>query len=167
MLLLRIGIGLFFLGHGIPKLLGGPEKWAALGGAMGNIGISFTPTFWGFMAAISEALGGLLLILGLLVRPAAALMFFTMLIATIMHLKTGGGFGKVSHPGEMAVVFLALLVAGGGRYGLGALIRPCECSDVPTSDPASVLSESGSGSTTAKTNSAPATPGSQEPSGRG
>ena len=123
LLVLRVGIGLFFLGHGVPKLLAGPERWGQLGQAMGLIGITFLPGLWGFMAAISEALGGLLLIAGFLVRPTAALMFATMLLAAVQHLSNGHGFGPFSHPGKMAVVFIALIITGGGAYSIELLLR--------------------------------------------
>ncbi len=118
LLILRLGIGAAFMFYGIPKLLGGPDKWAGLGQAMGSVGITFAPAFWGFMAAISMALGGLLLILGLAVRPAAALMCATMLVATLMHLRAGDPASNTLHAAEMALVFLALVFTGAGRYHL-------------------------------------------------
>jgi putative oxidoreductase len=119
---LRIGIGIMFMVHGFPKLMGGPELWAKLGGAMGVFGITFAPTFWGLMAALAEGAGGLCLILGLGVRLAAGFMAFTMLVATLMHVNKGDGFNVYSHAAEMGIVFLALTIAGGGRLALGARI---------------------------------------------
>ena len=124
LLVLRLGIGLAFLAHGVPKILGGPETWQGLGRAMAVFGIGFAPTFWGFMAAFAEAFGALSLLLGLLLRPFAALMFFTMAVAAAMHLGRGDGFAGASHALELAVVFLALLISGGGAYGVGRLIGP-------------------------------------------
>ena len=111
---LRLGIGITFLFlHGGPKLLGGPETWVKLGGAMGSLGISFAPVFWGFCAALAEALGGLLLILGLFVRPAAVFMLITMFVAVVFHAQNGE---SIAHPLEMAIVFAALIVSGGGPW---------------------------------------------------
>lgn len=50
LLIIRIGLGIMFMMHGYPKLLGGPDKWEAVGGAMKHTGITFFPTFWGLMA---------------------------------------------------------------------------------------------------------------------
>lgn len=119
LLLLRVGIGgMFFFVHGWPKLLGGPEKWAKLGGAMQSVGVSGYPEIWGFMAAFSECIGGLCLMLGLFFRPAAALMFATMFVAATMHLSSGDGMGKSSHAIELGFVFLSLIFIGPGIYSL-------------------------------------------------
>ena len=56
LLIARIGMGAGFIYyHGWAKLMGGPERWEGLGGAMARYGIEFWPTFWGFMAAFSES----------------------------------------------------------------------------------------------------------------
>jgi putative oxidoreductase len=110
LLILRLGLGGMFMTHGLPKMLGGPAKWAGLGGAMGHVGVHFAPTFFGFMAAFSELGGGLCLALGLFFRPACGLLFITMAVASRMHLATGDGFGRASHAIELGIVF------GGGEY---------------------------------------------------
>ena len=121
LLILRVGVGLAFMLHGWPKISGGPEFWAKIGGAMGIVGISFAPTFWGFMAACSEFFGGLFLALGLFARPAAFFMAFTMLIATSMHITGGDGFNVFSHPLKMFFVFAGLIFSGPGRWSLDGL----------------------------------------------
>ncbi|MFA7174284.1 MAG: DoxX family protein [Kiritimatiellia bacterium] len=118
LLILRIGIGTMFMCHGIPKLLGGPEAWTKLGGALSAMGVSFAPTFMGFMAAISESGGGLLLILGLLTRPACFLLLSTMTVATAMHVKQGDPFTVYSHALEAAILFFSLLFIGPGKLSL-------------------------------------------------
>jgi len=118
LLLLRIGLGIMFVLHGWPKLAGGPERWAGVGGAMSNYGITFAPTFWGFLAAVSEFGGGILLLLGLFFRPASIFLFFTMLVAATMHLQKGDAFSDYSHAIELAIVFFSLYFTGPGRYSL-------------------------------------------------
>jgi putative oxidoreductase len=119
LLTLRLGLGVMFILHGTPKITGGPDLWVNLGGAMGNIGITFAPTFWGFMAAFAEFGGGILLVLGLLTRPAALMMAFTMMIATVMHLTSGDDFMHVaSRPLELLFAFVAIALLGGGRFSL-------------------------------------------------
>jgi len=123
LLVLRLGIGAVFIVHGVPKFLGGPELWAKLGGALGAFGIGFAPAFWGFLAACAEALGGVCLVLGIFVRPAAVFMFITMIVAARMLGRMDGDFTAVSHPLSLAVVFSALMLTGGGKYALGAFVK--------------------------------------------
>lgn len=119
LLVIRLGVGLmFFFVHGLPKIQAGPELWAKLGGAMGNLGISFAPAFWGFMAASAECFGGLFLAAGLLARPAAAAMAFTMLVAATMHLAAGDGLKGAAHAAELFFVLSGLVLAGAGRFSL-------------------------------------------------
>ena len=118
LLVLRLGIGAIFIGHGAPKILGGPERWKGLGMAMTNLGIDFMPVFWGFMAACSEFFGAIFLILGLLFRPASFFMAFTMVVATIMHLSNGDGFTVSSHPMKALIIFLSFIIMGPGKYAL-------------------------------------------------
>ncbi len=119
--MLRVGMGIMFIIHGYPKITGGPEKWLALGQAMGTFGITSIPHFWGFMAALSEFAGGILLILGLLVRPASLLLLITMIVAAGMHLSAGQGLQQASHAIEAGIVFLYLLIAGGGKINVVSL----------------------------------------------
>jgi putative oxidoreductase len=123
-LVLRIGIGIMFILHGYPKLMGGPDKWESLGANMGNVGIGFAPVFWGFMAAFAEGVGGLLLLLGLLTRPACLLLFITMVVAAIKHNLDEGKFMAGAHPTEDAIVFLSLIFIGPGKYSLDRWLLP-------------------------------------------
>ncbi|MFP4367793.1 MAG: DoxX family protein [Bacteroidales bacterium] len=120
--LIRVSFGIIYILHGFPKIAGGPEQWAQVGGAMGTVGLGFAPAFWGFMASISELGGGLLLVLGLFTRPAAAFMAITMLIALIMHISVGDSIGTVLHPLKGLVVFVSLLYSGGGKYSVDNML---------------------------------------------
>jgi putative oxidoreductase len=122
LLLLRLGVGLgFVFFHGWDKLSGGPERWTAVGGAVGQIGIGFGHTYFGALAAFSESVGALLLALGFLFRPAAALLFCTMTMATIQHVTTGQG--TPAHAFKNAWVFLGLMLIGPGRWSIDAWIQ--------------------------------------------
>lgn len=119
LLLLRIVVGSMFVGHGWPKLTGGPDAWEKLGKATTHLGIDFAPTFFGFMGAASEAIGGVLIVLGLFFRPAAVLLCLTMVVAAVMHLSSGDSIMDSSHAIEAAGVFLGLALIGPGNYALG------------------------------------------------
>jgi putative oxidoreductase len=118
LLVMRLGVGAMMIVHGYPKLIGGPEKWTKLGASMGNLGVHAYPEFWGFMAAVAEGLGGLLLILGLAFRPACLLLMFTMIVASVTHFSKGDTVGDASHAIELAFVFFGLFFIGPGRYSV-------------------------------------------------
>lgn len=123
LLVMRAGVGLCFLYiHGFPKITAGAELWGKLGAAMGNFGIHFAPVFWGFMSASAEFFGGACLLLGLLTRPAAAVLAFNMLVAAAMHLAMGQGLETASHALENLFLFAGLAFTGGGRYSLDQLL---------------------------------------------
>jgi putative oxidoreductase len=117
-LLMRLGIGVAFVFHGFPKLSGGVPVWEEVGRAMGFIGITSFPAFWGFMAGLAEFGGGILLILGVLFQPACLVLAFTMLTAMMFHIGRGEGFEGFSHAMEDGIIFLAMLLIGPGRYSL-------------------------------------------------
>lgn len=118
LLILRVGLGAMMMFHGLPKIMGGPDKWAALGGSMKVIGIDFVPAFWGFMAAIAEGMGGFLLLLGLFFRPVNMLLAFTMLIAALVHFGKGEGVMGAAHAMEVGIVFFSLIFIGPGKYSV-------------------------------------------------
>ena len=120
--LIRIGIGLsMMIFHGYPKIKGGPELWTNLGSDMSVVGINFLPVFWGFMAGFSEFFCSILLIIGILFRPAAFLLAMTMVIAVLKHLSIpegnpGAGWAGASHALELLVIYAALILTGPGKY---------------------------------------------------
>jgi putative oxidoreductase len=118
LLVLRLGIGAMFIGHGWPKLAGGAAMWRKVGGAMGHLGIDVWPTMWGLLAAMSETLGGLLFAIGFLFRPATAMLLATMAVASTTHLAKGDGIMGASHAIEAGIVFAAMLLVGPGRFAL-------------------------------------------------
>jgi putative oxidoreductase len=119
---LRVMVGISFaLVYGRPKIEGGPEFWTMIGSSMSNVGITFAPAFWGFMASLAEFGGGILLILGLFTRPAAAFMAFTMVMAAIVHLKALDPWHNVVNPLNLLAVFIALIFLGAGKYSLDYL----------------------------------------------
>jgi putative oxidoreductase len=119
LLIMRIGLGVAFLIHGLPKLHGGPKEWTELGKNMAHVGIDIFPVFWGFMAAVSEGIGGLLLIIGLFYRPVCLLLAFTMLVATLdQAAPSGRKFKDYSHPLKLIFVFVGMACIGPGRFSI-------------------------------------------------
>ena len=119
LLVMRLGLGVAFIAHGWPKMSGGPDVWVKLGARLEAVsGIGFLPEFWGFMAAFAEMGGGILLILGLLTRPAAFLLLNTMIVAALWHYTNGDGFGGYSHAMEAAFTFFGVFFLGAGKYSV-------------------------------------------------
>lgn len=118
LLLLRIGLGIAFIFHGLPKMLGGPEVWAQYGTAVEYLGITTAPMFFGFLAAVTELFGGILLILGLFYRPALIMLTITMLVAMIAKIGQGAAYPEMAHPMKMAIVFFSMLFIGPGKHSL-------------------------------------------------
>ncbi len=118
LLILRLGIGLMFMLHGFPKLMGGPPAWTRLGQSMANFGIYFYPAGWGFLAAFAEFGGGLLMLTGLFFRPAMIMMCIHMSVACYKHYSSGDSIESASHALEALITFLFLLLSGPGKYAL-------------------------------------------------
>ena len=115
LLIIRIGLGIMFIYHGYPKLLGGPHKWEELGHATGAVGIHFLPTVWGLLAALVETVGGFLLIIGLAFRLVCLLLVINLVVAAMVSFP-GGGLGDAAHALEDAIMFAGLLFVGPGKY---------------------------------------------------
>ncbi len=118
LLIIRLGLGVMMMMHGYPKLLGGPEKWEAVGSSMKYLGITFAPAFWGLLAAATETFGGFLVLIGLAFRPVCLLLTFTMIVAASMHIQTSTNYMVASQAIEVGVVFFGLAFLGPGKYSI-------------------------------------------------
>lgn len=110
-LILRVIVGIFFIGHAWSKLSG-------MDGFIGLItGMLGLPVFFAYLVAWSELIGGILLIIGLFTRYASILLSTIMLVA-IFTVKIKNGFMAA----ELDITFLAILISllftGAGKYGL-------------------------------------------------
>jgi putative oxidoreductase len=114
---LRVGAGLLFMQHGAQKLFG----W--FGGFGGQPGATAQLASMMGLAGVLELFGGLLVALGLLTRPVAAVLALLMVAAYFMaHAPQGAA--PISNGGELALLY-ALVWAyfagnGGGPHSLDA-----------------------------------------------
>lgn len=121
-LVLRLPVGVILLAHGAQKLFGwfGGYGLEGTGQYMASLGLE--PGYLlALLAGGAEFFGGLSLILGLLVRPSAVVLAFTMLVAILSAHVSNGLF--LSNDGyEFALVILAATVAlalsGAGRLSI-------------------------------------------------
>lgn len=120
--ILRVLVGITFVAHGSQKLFGWFGGYGLAGVAQWMESIGLAPGYlMALMAGSAEFFGGLALILGLLVRPAAAVLTVTMLVA-IFTVHIGNGFFMSDNGYEFALALmaatLALLIEGAGRLSL-------------------------------------------------
>jgi putative oxidoreductase len=103
--------------HGWSKLMAGTDRWEGLGSKLAQtIGLDFMSIPLGFMASFAESIAAILLILGLTTRPAAFLLAFTMMIASIKKLE--GGLKAAELPLLFLLLSLIILLCGAGKYSL-------------------------------------------------
>ncbi|AUG05277.1 DoxX family protein [Pseudomonas sp. S09G 359] len=122
--LLRAGFGVIMLTHGLPKLLGNAhgsmaDPMAASINLIQNRLHLPQPELFGLLVALLEAVGGLLLILGLGTRLIAAMMTVQMLTITCLLGPTWPWIDRgIEYPVLMALLSFYLVFRGAGRYSL-------------------------------------------------
>jgi putative oxidoreductase len=117
---LRVFAGLAFMSHGWPKVFDA-ERFARFSGGVADMGFP-APALFAWAAGLSELVGGLLIALGLLTRPAALFCVITMVVAAfIRHAEDP--FARKEKALLFLFVFLGYLVMGAGRLSLDGLIR--------------------------------------------
>ena len=120
--MLRLTLGAIFIcAHGWDKLAGGTATWHDVGTAMKHFGITFWPTFWGFLATMAETAGIVLFMIGLAFRPACLVIAITMAVAGIhmSHIAAKGmALQNASHPWELGLVFFSMMFIGPGKYSV-------------------------------------------------
>ncbi|AOA04311.1 MULTISPECIES: DoxX family protein [Pseudomonas] len=123
---LRIFVGIIFAAHGSQKLFG----WFGGGGLAGTAqwmeSIGLAPgTLMAVLAGGTEFLGGLALIVGLLARPAALGLSFTLLVA-IFSVHISNGLFMANNGYEFALALLggtvAVLIEGAGKLSIDRAI---------------------------------------------
>lgn len=125
-LVLRLPLGIIFAAHGAQKLFGwfGGYGLEGTGQFMASIGLQ-PGLLMAALAGSAEFFGGLALISGLLVRPAAVVLAVTMVVA-IFSVHAANGLFMSNNGYEFALALLAgtvsLVLSGSGRLGLDGAI---------------------------------------------
>jgi putative oxidoreductase len=126
LLLVRVVIGVLFIGHGAQKLFGwfggyGPK---GTGGWMDSIGIK-PGVFMAVLAGLMELFGGVLFSVGLL-TPLAGILIALVMVGTFkVHGKNGvwASANGYEYTLVLLVVAVAIALIGAGDYSLDALIK--------------------------------------------
>ncbi|WMB74343.1 DoxX family protein [Shewanella oncorhynchi] len=124
-LALRIPIGIILIAHGSQKLFGWFGGYGLEGTGQWMASIGLTPGYlMALMAGSSEFFGGLFLLLGLLTRPTALVLSFTMVVA-IFSAHIGNGLFLANNGYEFGLALLAatvsLTVSGAGKFAVDNL----------------------------------------------
>ncbi|MDH1469570.1 DoxX family protein [Shewanella sp. GD03713] len=125
-LALRIPIGIILMAHGSQKLFGWFGGYGLEGTGQWMASIGLTPGYlMALMAGSSEFFGGLLIIIGLLTRPTALVLSFTMVVA-IFSVHIGNGLFLSNNGYEFGLALLAatvsLAVSGAGKLSADNLL---------------------------------------------
>ncbi|MBK9246396.1 MAG: DoxX family protein [Burkholderiales bacterium] len=118
-LVLRLSVGVLMLMHGIHKVGAGVD------GIVGMVARTGLPGALGYLVYVGEVLAPVLVIIGLWTRPAALLMFVTMIVAVwLVHmgdllLLTKSGGWALELQGLFLFGSLAIALLGAGRFSLG------------------------------------------------
>lgn len=123
---LRVLVGIIFTAHGSQKLFG----WFGGGGLAGTAqwmeSIGLAPgTLMALLSGGTEFFGGLALIIGLLARPAALGLTFTLLVAIFtVHISNGLFMANNGYEFALALLggTLAVLIEGAGKLSLDQAI---------------------------------------------
>jgi len=127
MLVLRISVGVVIAMHGRMKLgwVGKGGSPAATAGWFENP-LGFKPgIFWAWVSIFAEALGGVLVALGLFGPfPAAAVASDLVVVTIVAHVPKGfwAGNGGWEFPVPLAAGALAIALVGNGQYSLDAVL---------------------------------------------
>lgn len=121
-LVLRLGIGIMFVAHGLQMafgLFGGPGV-KGFSGMLSGLGF-FPALFWSYLASYTVLIGGLLLIIGVQTRPAAVLLLIFILTAGVkVHLSKGFFLsnGGIEYTFVIAMACISVILLGPGRFSL-------------------------------------------------
>lgn len=123
----RIGAGIIFAAHGSQKLFGwfGGYGLEGTAGWLESIGLG-PGILMATLAGSAEFFGGLLLIVGLLVRPAALVLVATMVVAIVfVHLENGLFMANSGYEFGLAllVISAALVIRGAGSLSVDRLLQ--------------------------------------------
>ena len=119
--ILRIALGAILIPHGMQKLFGAFGGMGYAGNAALFERLGYTPgVFWGTLVGCTEFIGGILLVLGLFTRFAAAAVVIFMIVAIRFTSAKGffWGAGGMEYPILIGVCALYFVIRGGGPWSL-------------------------------------------------
>jgi len=126
LLIIRIVVGLLFVGHGAQKLFGwfGGYGIKGTGGWFESIGIKPGVTM-ALLAGLTELIGGILFTVGLL-TPLAGIMIAGTMVMAIVKVHAPNGLWATENGYEYNLILIAVTIGvaltGPGQYALDAFL---------------------------------------------
>jgi putative oxidoreductase len=77
---------------------------------------------WAYISTYAELIGGLLLLIGFLTRPAAFILVINMVAATLLTGFANFFMGGAAYPCLLAITSFVLLLSGPMQYSIDALL---------------------------------------------
>ncbi len=121
---LRLVTGVIFIAHGLPKFgIGGGGGLEGTAAWLGGMGVPL-PMLGAVLVALSETVGGAMLVVGFMTRVAAATQVIAMIVAIfLVHWSSGftanGGYQWAL---LMAAAAFALMMDGAGRFSVDRIM---------------------------------------------
>ena len=122
LLVLRMVVGVIMAAHGAQKVFGvfGGSGMEGFSGVVGNLGFA-PPLVWAWIAALSELVFGIFLVLGILPRVSAAGIASVVLVA-ILKIHGPNGFfmakGGYEYPLLILASCVSLMLTGAGKLSV-------------------------------------------------
>lgn len=115
---MRVFAGIALIIHGWPKIQD-PMRMVGM-----VEGLGFAPgAFWSPLLSVTEFFGGILLVLGLLTRPAAFATMIVLLTTVYAHwVAMGQGWSGAELSILWSTILLYFVMAGGNRFSVDAII---------------------------------------------
>ncbi|PKH89131.1 DoxX family protein [Colwellia sp. Bg11-28] len=126
-LALRIPTAIIFIAHGAQKLFGSFGGYGLEGTGQWMASIGLEPGYQlALLAGSAEFFGGIALLIGLLVRPAALMLSITMVVA-IFSVHFANGLFMTNNGYEFALALFAisisLMFSGAGKLALDNVLK--------------------------------------------
>jgi putative oxidoreductase len=120
-LILRAGLAILMLFHGISKVINGVDP------IVGMVTSAGLPGAFGYLVYVGEIIAPLLVLIGIMTRPAALVMAVNMIVAVglahmkdLMTLSKTGGWA-LELQGLYLVAAIAVVLLGAGRYSAAGI----------------------------------------------
>lgn len=113
LLVLRLALSLSITVHGYEKVV----PHGALHHFLHYVAALGMPSWLGYVSALTEFVGGILLFFGLLTRPVAALVTIDMMVA-LFAVGIHKSFGTYSYLSALVAIAIMLVFSGGGVMSL-------------------------------------------------